>query len=141
MQLPFLQKTIGEFTLIPIIIADQTWKNVENLANALAKVLVDKNVLIVASSDLSHYHSYDTAYKMDKSLTSYFESFDYQKLLEKCEQHKIEACGYGPIAVMMQTCKLLGYTKSKVLKYSTSGDVPIGEKSQVVGYLSGVVYK
>jgi len=140
-QLPFLQKTIGEFTLIPIIIADQSWKNVENLANALAKILADKKALIVASSDLSHYHSYDTAYKLDKSLISYFETFEYQKLLEKCEQHKIEACGYGPIAVMMETCKLLGYTKSKVLNYATSGDVPVGEKSQVVGYLSGAVYR
>jgi AmmeMemoRadiSam system protein B len=140
-QLPFLQKTIGEFKLIPIVMADQSWKNVENLGNALAKVLTGKKALIVASSDLSHYHSYDTAYKLDQSLTSYFETFDYQKLLEKCEQHKIEACGYGPIAAMMLACKLMGYTKSKLLKYATSGDVPVGEKSQVVGYMSGAVYK
>ncbi len=140
-QLPFLQKTIGEFNLIPIVIADQSWKNVENLANALASVLQGKKALIVASSDLSHYHSYDTAYKLDRSILDYFEAFDYQKLLEKCEQRKIEACGYGPIAVMMLACKQLGFTKSKVLKYATSGDVPVGEKSQVVGYMSGVVYR
>ena len=126
-QLPFLQKTLGEFKLVPIVIADQTWKNVENLGNALAKVLKDKKALIVASSDLSHYHSYETAYKLDQSLIDFFTDFEYQKILEKCEKREIEACGYGPIGAMMHACSLMGYKKSKVLKYATSGDVPIGE--------------
>jgi len=140
-QLPFLQKTLGEFKLVAIVIADQTWKNVENLGNALAKVLKDKNALIVASSDLSHYHSYETAYKLDQSLIDFFTDFEYRKILDKCERREIEACGYGPIAAMMHACSLMDFKKSKVLKYATSGDVPVGEKAQVVGYLSGAVYK
>ncbi len=140
-QLPFLQKTLGSFKLVPIVIADQSWNNVRILGDGLATVLKNKKALIVASSDLSHYHSYQAAYQMDQSLLDYFSAFDYQKILEKCEQRKIEACGYGPITAMMYACQKLGYTHSKVLKYATSGDVPVGEKSQVVGYLSGVVYK
>jgi len=140
-QLPFLQKTVGDFKLIAIVMAEQNWSNVESLGNALAKILKGKKALIVASSDLSHYHSYDTAYQLDQSLIDFFTDFEYRKILEGCENRKIEACGYGPIAAMMHACSLMGYNKSKVLKYATSGDVPVGEKSQVVGYLSGAVYK
>lgn len=140
-QLPFLQSTLGDFQLLPIVMAEQTMANTEHLGDALVKVLKGKKALIVASSDLSHYHSYDDAYKLDETLIDFFADFEFKKILEGCEARKIEACGYGPIAVMMYTCSKLGYNKTKVLKYATSGDVPVGEKSQVVGYLSGAVYK
>ena len=140
-QLPFLQTVLGDFQILPIVMAEQTMENTESLGDALARLLKGKKVLIVASSDLSHYHSYADAYKLDETLMDFFVDFEFQKILEGCEKRKIEACGYGPIAVMMYTCSKLGYNKSKVLKYATSGDVPVGEKAQVVGYLSGVVYK
>jgi len=140
-QLPFLQYVLGDFQLIPIVMADQSWENVHELANALATLLKNKKALIVASSDLSHYHAYDTAYKMDKSLQNLFETGNFKALIEGCESRKIEACGYGPIATMMYACSLLGYKKTKVLKYATSGDVPAGNTMQVVGYMSGVAYR
>jgi AmmeMemoRadiSam system protein B len=139
-QLPFLQKVLGNFKLVPIVIADQKWENIQDLGNALASVLKDQKVLIVASSDLSHYHSYKNAYELDKNMLDLFNVFDYRKIIDQCESRSIEACGYGPIAAMMYTCRKLGFKKSKVIKYATSGDVPMGEKSQVVGYMSGVVY-
>jgi AmmeMemoRadiSam system protein B len=140
-QLPFLQTVLGEFKLLPIVIAEQTLQNVEILGNSLAEILKNKRVLIVASSDLSHFHPYETAYQLDQSLLDFFTDFEYRKILAKCESRELEACGYGPIAAMMYACSKLGFKKSKVLNYATSGDVPQGEKSQVVGYLSGVVYK
>lgn len=140
-QLPFLQQVLGDFRLVPIILADQNWYTVKELGEALSDVLKGKNFLIVASSDLSHYHSYNTAYKLDHELLDLFASFKYQKLVEDCEARQIEACGYGPIAAMMYACSKLGYSKSKVIKYATSGDVPLGEKTKVVGYMSGAVYK
>lgn len=140
-QLPFLQTVLKDFKLLPIVIADQSWDNVKTLALSLANVLKGKKALIVASSDLSHYHPYTTAYTLDEKIQELFNSFDYQGIVEGCERHEIEACGYGPIATMMYACELLGYNKSKVLKYATSGDVPVGEKAQVVGYMSGVVYR
>jgi AmmeMemoRadiSam system protein B len=140
-QLPFLQRTLGNFQLLPIVMAEQTVQNTEHLGDALAKVLKGKKALIVASSDLSHYHSYNDAYKLDEKLIDFFTDFNYQKILTECDERKIEACGYGPIAVMMYTCSKLGYNKAKVLNYATSGDVLVGEKAQVVGYLSGAVFK
>jgi len=140
-QLPFLQKVLGYFEIIPIIMADQSWENDKMLGDALAETLKDKNALIVASSDLSHYHSYSEARELDKLLIGLFNSFDYEKIVRECESRKVEACGYGPIVTMMYACARLGYKKSKVVNYATSGDVPAGEKSQVVGYLGGVVYK
>jgi AmmeMemoRadiSam system protein B len=140
-QLPFLQTVLGEFQLLPIVMADQTMENTQHLGDALVKILKGKKALIVASSDLSHYHSYADAYKLDETLIDFFADFEFKKILEGCESRKIEACGYGPIAVMMYTCAKLGYRNTKVLKYATSGDVPVGEKGQVVGYLSGAVYK
>jgi len=140
-QLPFLQKMLGDFQLIPIVIADQGWENTQTLGDALATVLKDKKALIVASSDLSHYHSYDEAYKLDETLIDFFAEFEFQKILQGCQSNQLEACGAGPIAVMMYACSKMGCKNSKVLKYATSGDVSIGEKAQVVGYLSGAVYK
>ncbi len=140
-QLPFLQRVLDNFQLVPIVVADQSWNNVKVLGEALARVLKGKNALIVASSDLSHYHSYSTAYRMDEPIQEYFEKFKYEDLIYACEDQVIEACGYGPIAAMLYACSLMGYNKSKVLKYATSGDIPGGDKSQVVGYMSGVVYR
>jgi len=140
-QLPFLQRVLDDFLLVPIVMADQTLPNVEDLAEALAKTLKGKKALIVASSDLSHYHSYSTAYELDRGLLELFNAFNYQEIVENCQTRKLEACGYGPIATMMLACSKLGYNKSKVIKYATSGDVPVGEKSQVVGYMSGAVYR
>ncbi len=140
-QLPFLQKVLGDFLLVPIVMAEQNLPNVEDLARALAKTLKGKKALIVASSDLSHYHPYSTAYELDKGLLDLFTAFDYREIVEKCQSRELEACGFGPIATMMLACSKLGFTKSKVIKYATSGDVPVGEKAQVVGYMSGAVYR
>lgn len=140
-QLPFLQKVLGDFPLVPIVMADQSWQNVQNLGDALANVLKDKKALIVASSDLSHYHRYNVAYDLDQKLIDLFNAYDYKEIINECERHQIEACGYGPIATMMYACSKLGFIKSKVIQHATSGDVPVGEKAQVVGYMSGIVYR
>lgn len=140
-QLPFLQRTLGDFKLIPIVLADQSWDNVKSLGEALARILQGKKALIVASSDLSHYHAYNIAYQMDAEIQDLFNKFNYRGIIEGCENHEIEACGYGPIATMMYACELLGYHKSKVIKYATSGDVPAGERAQVVGYMSAAIYR
>ena len=123
-QLPFLQKTLGEFSLIPIVIADQSWENTRTLGDALVEVLKDKKVLIVASSDLSHYHSYSEAYKLDETLIDFFADYEFKKILQGCEKREFEACGYGPIAVMMYACSKMRCKESKVLKYATSCDIP-----------------
>jgi MEMO1 family protein len=132
-QLPFLQVALGEFKIVPIVIGDQNEENCRALGNVLGEVLKDKNALIVASSDLSHYHPYSEAQKIDRSSIECFEKGDLKGML------RCEACGSGPIYAMLLASQKLGATKNNILKYATSGDVPVGEKGRVVGYMSGTI--
>jgi hypothetical protein len=134
-QIPFLQSVLGNFSIVPIVMGDQSEQNCLDLGEILANVLKGKKFLIVASSDLSHYHPYTDAHKIDANAVKAFESGDYKKILQ------CDACGAGPIAAMMIATKKSGANQTKILKYATSGDVPEGEKGRVVGYMSGVSIK
>ncbi|NOX37632.1 MAG: AmmeMemoRadiSam system protein B [Calditrichaeota bacterium] len=140
-ELPFLQRVLKNFQLIPIVMAEQDWPTAEALAQAIATVFRDRKVLVVASSDLSHYYPYETAYRLDEKMVHLVETFAYDQILDQVAAREVEACGAGPIVATMYACKLMGYPNAKVLKYATSGDVPYGEKSQVVGYMAGVLYR
>ncbi len=139
-QLPFLQHVFEDFTLVPIVMGDQNLPNITALANALAKVLKDQNALIVASSDLSHYHSYDEAVRLDSVVISHINSFKEDNLYEDLASGLCEMCGGGPVVAMMKACRQLGANKSKVVLYRNSGDVT-GDRSHVVGYLAAIVYR
>jgi len=135
MQLPFLQEAIGEFKLVPIIMGDRSKESCKALAEAIAAAVKGKNALIVGSSDLSHFHDYNTAKKLDGVVSKHIETYDPDSFLIDVSMGKCEACGDAPIAVTMYVCKALGATKSTVLYMANSGDVT-GDKSSVVGYLS-----
>ncbi len=139
-QLPFLQHVFDNFTLIPVIMGEQSRPNIVALANALGKVLKGKKALIVASSDLSHYHSYNEAMRLDSVVISHINSFTEDNLYEDLEAGLCEMCGGGPVVAMMKACRQLGATKSKVVLYRNSGDVT-GDRSQVVGYMAAIVYR
>lgn len=139
-QLPFLQKVLGVFSFVPIIMGDQRRANCELLADALAEVLKDQSVLIVASSDLSHYHPYEVAKSLDSRVIHDVESFDADALMTKLEHEEVEACGGGPMVVAMKTLSKLGCQKTKILHQCNSGDVS-SQKDSVVGYLSAAIIK
>jgi MEMO1 family protein len=134
-QLPFLQLLLGEFHFIPVVMGDQTRSFVDTLARKLDEVLHRKNVLLVASTDLSHYYPYESAVNIDKGVIDSVTRYDQDGLMYRLEQRHVEACGGGPMVAVMQASKLLGCTKSTVLHYCNSGDVS-GDKSAVVGYLA-----
>jgi len=138
-QLPFLQAVLGKFKLVPIVIGDQDYATCEELGQALAKALEGKNALIVASSDLSHFHPYQEAVRLDSIVISHVNAFDQEGLFEDLASGVCEACGGSPIVATMIAAKLLGADKAKVLKYANSGDVT-GDRSSVVGYMAGVMY-
>src|ERR1035438_7436930 len=96
-QLPFLQRVIGQFQLVPIIMGDQSYDACRALGVALAKLAAGTNTLIVASSDLSHYHTYDEAEKLDHKTLKAIEEYDYFDLSRNLELRVWEACGGGPI--------------------------------------------
>ena len=134
-QLPFLQRVLDQLSIVPMIIGNQTKDHCLSLGNAIAAVARKRNVLLVASSDLSHYHPYDDAVALDKQVMSYVEAFDEHGLMDRLESERVEACGGGPVVAVMHAAKLLGANRSEVLMYCNSGDVT-GDKSAVVGYLS-----
>jgi len=140
-QLPFLQTMLKDFRLVAIVMGSQDMQTCKDLAESIAKHCRNRNdILIVASSDLSHYHDYDTAVKLDNRVVELVNNYDYNQLFEEIKQQKIEACGGGPIIALMMAAEKLGAGDIKVVNYANSGDVT-GDKSAVVGYLSAVIYK
>jgi len=139
-QLPFLQKVLEDFTLLPIVMGDQNKDNIDALAEGLFEILQNKKALIVASTDLSHFYNYDRAALLDEVVVENVKKFDEEKLFSDLNADRCEMCGGGPAIVVMKASKLLGADKSDVLLYRNSGDVT-GDKSEVVGYMSAVIYK
>ncbi len=139
-QLPFLQAALGEFLFVPFVMGEQDRETCENLAESLFKAVGSRRVLIVGSSDLSHFHPYEKAVKLDSIALTHIEKMDAGGLLKDLEQNICEACGGGPAAVAMMASRKLGADKAKILSYANSGDVT-GDKSSVVGYAAAVFYK
>lgn len=139
-QLPFLQVALGKFSFVSVVMGDQNESTCKNLAQAIHEAAGDKRVLVVGSSDLSHFHEYQKAVMLDSVSMKYLEAADAESLLDNLNAGKTEACGGGPMAVSMLAAKKMGASKAKVLKYANSGDVT-GDKASVVGYVSAVYYQ
>jgi AmmeMemoRadiSam system protein B/AmmeMemoRadiSam system protein A len=135
-QLPFLQRVLGgDFRLVPIVMGDQQYETCRALGVALAALIDgDPHTLIVASSDLSHFHDYDEARRLDSMVIGAIESWDYFSLSRNCATRTWEACGGGPIVAAMMAAERLGADRAVLLKRANSGDIPGGDRSRVVGY-------
>ncbi|MBN1364345.1 MAG: AmmeMemoRadiSam system protein B [Syntrophaceae bacterium] len=136
-QLPFLQVALGDFSFLPLVMGDQGADICQELAEAIYKASRGKNVLMVGSSDLSHFYNYNIAKKMDAVILDYLKDSDATGLLKSLESGEVEACGGGPMAVVMLAAQMMKANKAHLLKYANSGDVT-GDKNSVVGYASAV---
>lgn len=139
-QLPFLQRVLGNFSFVPVVMGDQTLELCENLADAIVSAVSNRRVLLVASSDLSHYHSYEEALSLDHRVVDLIEAYDPRGLMDRLEHRTLEACGGGPIVSVMLAARKLGATSARVVQYCNSGDVT-GEKNAVVGYCAALLSK
>jgi len=141
-ELPWLQRVLGDFELVPIVMGDQSYESSRALGVALAKLIQgkDKDTLIVASSDLSHYHPYDEAVKIDHKTLSALQAWDYFSMSRNFEARVWEACGGAPIVAAMIAAERMGANQALVLKYANSGDIT-GDHSRVVGYGADVFLK
>lgn len=139
-QLPFLQETLSDFGLVAIVMGDQSEENIESLASALAKALKGRRALIVASCDLSHFHSSRAAEGLDGVFADLLADLDVRGLYRALADKSTEACGGGPVIAAARAAMLLGADRCKILRYAHSGNVT-GDDSNVVGYLSAAVYK
>lgn len=138
-QLPFLQRTLGSFKVVPIILSDPRYDVCRALGVALAK-LEDSSTLIVASSDLSHYHTYAEAQALDKKVVSAICDGDYLGLSRNLGRGTWEACGGGPIVATMIAAQRMGAT-AKLVMQANSGDSVAGDRKSVVGYAALVFTK
>jgi AmmeMemoRadiSam system protein B/AmmeMemoRadiSam system protein A len=139
-QLPWLQRVLGQFEVVPIVMGDQSYESSRALGVALAKLIQGGDTLIVASSDLSHYHPYDEAVKIDHKTLNALAEWDYFSMSRNFQTRTWEACGGAPIVAAMIAAERMGATQAKVLKYANSGDTS-GDKSRVVGYSADVFVK
>jgi AmmeMemoRadiSam system protein B len=137
-QLPFLQSVLNDFKIVPVVMGDQNKAIIDALAGKLAEIS-DDETLIVASSDMSHFHTKSGADKLDSIVEKRINNFDFENLQKDLDFKNCEACGGGPIVVLLKAASLKNIKHSKVLHRSDSGDVT-GDKDGVVGYLSAVVY-
>ncbi|MGM0366261.1 MAG: AmmeMemoRadiSam system protein B [Actinomycetota bacterium] len=138
-QIPFLQAVLGQVKIIPMVIGNQSPDLVNELGSMLGKTFQKKDVLIIASTDLSHYHPYNIALSLDQQVEELIADFNIQGLADRFFGQDVEMCGGGPVVSAMIAARSLGSKNSKVLVYKNSGDV-IGDRSAVVGYLSAVLY-
>jgi len=140
-ELPFLQRTLAsQFKLLPVMVREQSPKVSEKLGKALAKVLKERNALLVASTDLSHFYIQDEANTYDAEMLRQIEAFSPEGIFKAERSGKGFACGFAAVAAVLWAARELGADTVKVLHHATSGDVT-GDYSSVVGYGAAVVLK
>jgi AmmeMemoRadiSam system protein B/AmmeMemoRadiSam system protein A len=139
-ELPFLQKTFDSLHIVPILMGNPDLQVCRDLAVALDKLIGKRNdVLILISSDMSHYYTYDVANSMDALTLQAIEEIDPKKFFEGCISRKMEMCGFVPVTTALILARLRGIKHVEVLKHANSGDTS-GDKAKVVGYSSVIFY-
>jgi AmmeMemoRadiSam system protein B len=140
-QLPFIQKVLPNARIVPILIGDQRWESAVLLKDAVANAVkkLGRRCVLIASTDLSHYHSHVEAVELDDVLINDLKKMDAESLFSNIQSGNSEACGFGGIITGILLSRELGRGKSAVLSYRDSGEVS-GDRRRVVGYLSAVMY-
>jgi AmmeMemoRadiSam system protein B len=141
-ELPILQfVSQKEFSIVPLVLMPANKTEYENIAQAIYKTLTELNLrhksLIVASSDMTHYETQESAKKKDNLAIEAILKLDADLLLQRIPEYNISMCGYVPVAVAIMAAKRLGAKKAKLIKYQTSGETS-GDYQAVVGY-AGIV--
>jgi hypothetical protein len=133
-QLPFLQTVLKDFTIVPILIGSPTKKTFDHLIEVLSNIF-DEKTLIIASTDLSHYHDYAIAKEMDGKVISEIERLSVTDTAKLLQSGQSELCGMYPVMVTIEIARRAGANYGMLFKYANSGDVT-NEKEKVVGYAS-----
>ena len=140
-EVPFLQSVLKDFKILPILVSQLSKDDLEKISQTLAKH-IDEQTLIVASSDMSHYPAYEQANQADKKVIEAIltgQVVNLQETINQIEKENIAnldtcLCGQGAVEVVIKVAQEIKVSEIKLLKYANSGDVVIGDKSQVVGY-------
>jgi hypothetical protein len=139
MQLPFLQRVVRGLRIVPLLMGTQSRDEADALAQALARAAAGRDVVLLASSDLSHYQPAPVASRLDAEVVEDVRRLDAESLMRRLETRDNVACGGGPIVAVLKAARALGADHCSVLRYADSGDAGEHDKSHVVGYLAAAV--
>ncbi len=141
-QIPFLQRLKSDFKFVPIVVSDAPlaiYREIaEEIVRAVKALKMNKNVMILASSDMTHYEPLETAKAKDRLAIDAILGLDEEMLINVINDKDITMCGYAPAAIMISAAKQLGAKAAKLISYRTSGDTT-GDASSVVGYAGIIV--
>jgi hypothetical protein len=137
--IPFLQRALsGDFRILPIMLRQQSPRVSRELAEVLADLLAGKKVVLVASTDLSHFYNAEQAEQLDQRILQEVKALNPAGIYRAEEHDKGYACGKGALAAVLWAAQALGANHAELLHYSHSGDVT-GDNSRVVGYGAAVL--
>jgi MEMO1 family protein len=139
-ELPFLQRALGEFPLLPIMILDQGVETAHAVGLALASVAKERNILLVASSDLSHFYPEPEAKKLDTEMLRRIQIMDPLAVLQGEEEGAAFACGRAAVAAVLWAARAMGADLVTIIAQDTSGTVT-GDRTSVVGYGSAAIWQ
>jgi AmmeMemoRadiSam system protein B len=140
-QVPFLQRRVEQFALLPIAVGSVGYAALESLGRGVAHAVsqAGRPVLIVASSDMNHYQPEGITREKDHKAINRILALDPEGLYEVLRREDISMCGYGPAIAMLTAVMELGADGASLVKYATSADTS-GDRSAVVGYAGIIVY-
>ena len=143
-QIPFLQhlanKWNQEFKIVPITLWMQDVETSTEIGQAIARTSqeLDRDLVVIASTDFTHYQPHKIAYNTDHQVLEAIQNLDEQAMMRKVQELNVTMCGYGTAATALVYAKIKGARKAEILKYATSGDIT-GDHSAVVGYAAGII--
>ncbi|MBI5417902.1 AmmeMemoRadiSam system protein B [Candidatus Poribacteria bacterium] len=141
-QIPFLQKVLKPgFEIVPILFGTQSYEVLESAASTITDAVKNKNVLLIAITDLSHYYSYGKAKEMDKITIEAIMTLNPLVLIDNVMKKKSELCGLSGVLIEMLSVRKMGANNVVVLNMANSGDTAEGDKNRVVGYSAIAITK
>lgn len=139
-QLPFLQRAWKrEFKLLPVMVRSRDAVQLKRFSQALYTVIQERDFLLIASTDLSHFYPLDYAEVLDAEMLRRIRSMDAEAVLRGEDEGSASACGAGGVAAMLWTAGQAGADKAYIVNYSTSADAT-GDSTSVVGYGAAAVF-
>lgn len=139
-QVPFLQYLFGELPILPVLLGHASDDVVSRLGQALATLSEEHGLLIIASTDFSHYVSQEIAHRLDQSALDAIAALQPTALIDTVRRLEMTMCGVLPVAALLAAAQALGACSASILHYHTSGDVT-GDRHAVVGYGAAAIYR
>ncbi|MBN1493032.1 MAG: AmmeMemoRadiSam system protein B [Candidatus Omnitrophica bacterium] len=137
-ELPFLQHVRPDVNIVPMAIGSHDLHKLREVAEAIGSLLMEYNVLILVSSDMTHYESEQQASEKDRKAIDAIIRLDEKMLAAVVAQHNISMCGFAPAYMALIMAKIMGAQSGELVEYTTSGAVT-GDTAQVVGYAGMII--